>query len=593
MKKSVLLLWLLSLAVVSHAVPARKVWRTVTQSDGTTLRITLCGDESLHFYMTEDEVPLVFDETTGDYCYATAMGFGITSTSITAHEERLRTADETAAMADMKSVAAMRKYAPRASSAQTRRQKRGAAKRRAISDGQEKRGLVIMVEFSDRTFSTDDAKEQWEDILNKEGYSDNGAAGSVHDYFYAQSDGLFDLKFDVIGPVKMENSCYYYGQNGRGNDIDVNMGELVADACLAIADEVDFSDYDWDGDGSVDQVFILYAGWGEHYTGNNENLIWPHEYYLSAYSGYYPSGLMIGGVWIDQYACGNELDGLEEQGYGLSGLGTFCHEFSHCLGLPDFYTYNGTDMLGYYDLLSSGCYNGDGWCPANYTAYEKDYCGWSSPTVLSDPVTVTGLKTASSGGTAYKIVNECETEDVDEYYLLENRQQTGWDTYIPGHGLLVMHVDYDEQVWWNNVVNDDASHHRMTIIPANNIKSASRASGFPYPYGAKDSLTDNSRPAATVYNENVNGTTYMSKPITEIAEAEDGTISFKFCGGDEALAISEVETDKTSLIGRPATIYDTAGRKVKSVTSLKADEQLPHGIYIIKGEDGTTVKLRY
>lgn len=574
------------------AIPARKAWRTVTQSDGTALRITLCGDENFHFYMTEDEVPLVLDETTGDYCYATALGFGMASTGVMAHEAALRTSAETAVLSDMESVSAMRRYSPRGNAAQQRRMRRKVAgQRRSISDGQEKRGLVIMVSFSDRDFSTEDAWEQWNDILNKEGYSENGAYGSVHDYFYDQSDGLFDLKFDLAGPVKMDSTCYYYGKNDHYGS-DMNVGELVATACLAIADTTDFSQYDWDEDGYVDQVYILFAGYGEHYSGNNSSLIWPHEFYLSGYSEYW-GGVPVGDVIVDQYACGCELNGLEDRGKSLSGLGVFCHEFSHCLGLPDFYTYTGRDMLGDYDLLSSGCYNGNSWCPSNYTAYEKEFCGWHTPEVLSSPVTITGMMPMSAGGTVYKVVNECDSDDIDEYYLLENRQKTGWDAYIPGHGLLIMHVDYDEYAWWNNIVNDDFSHPRMTIIPANNIYQTARAAGFPYPYDGKDSLTDVSRPVARVYNKNINGTRYMGKPITEIAEAEDGMISFKFCGGDEALAINQVESDEKSLIDRPATIYDAAGRKVRSVGALRADEQLPQGLYIIRGKDGTAVKVRY
>lgn len=591
MKKSLLLVLFSALAAVAMAVPSRKVWRTVTQSDGTELRIALCGDENFHFYMTEDEVPLLLDEATGDYFYATALGFGMASTGVVAHEAALRTPAETAVLSDMEGVSAMRRYSPRGNAAQQRRMRRRAGVRRSISDGQEKRGLVIMVSFSDRDFSTYDARERWNDILNKEGYSENGACGSVHDYFYDQSDGLFNLKFDVVGPVKMDSTCYYYGKNDRYG-LDMNVGELVATACLAIADTTDFSRYDWDGDGFVEQVYVLYAGWGEHYSGNNANLIWPHEYYLSGYSEY-RYGLTIGDVIIDQYACGCELGGLENSAPALSGLGTFCHEFSHCLGLPDFYTYTGRDMLGDYDLLSSGCYNGGGWCPSNYTAYEKEFCGWRTPEVLSSPVTIKDVMPMSSGGTAYKVVNECESDDIDEYYLLENRQKTGWDTYIPGHGLLIMHVDYDEDVWWNNTVNDDSSHPRMTIIPANNSYLTARAAAFPYPYGERDSLTDKSRPAASVYNENISGIRYMGKPITEIAEAEDGTVSFKFCGGDEASAVNSVESDVWSFIGRPATIYDAAGRRVRSVDALKADEPLPRGLYIIKGEDGRAVKVRY
>lgn len=574
------------------AVPARREWMTVTQSDGSSLRVRLCGDENAHFYLTEDGVPLV-READGDFCYATAIGFALASSGVTAHDSLGRSPEELRHVATATAAAEVAARSPRRSVAVGRHAVRGLAARRSAYVG-ERRGLVIMVNFPDRDFIDDDAYSDWDAILNEEGFSENGANGSVSDYFRDQSRGLFDISFDLVGPVTASRSRYYYGANDSWDiDIDLNMDELVIEACEAVRGQVDFSDYDWDGDGYVEQVFILYAGGGEAYTGADSRLIWPHEYYLSAY-GDYPLGYEIDGVYIDTYACSSELAGLESAANPqLSGLGTFCHEFSHCLGLPDLYTYVGLDMLGSWDLLSEGCYNADGWCPPEYTAYEKMACGWVEPETLDAPADVDGLLPMSMGGGCYLVRNDCDDEGVDEYYMLENRQRSGWDAYIPGSGLTIMHVDYDEYKWYYNIVNDDRSHPGVAIIPAGNRYVAD--SSIAYPYNGNDSLTDSSTPAAIVYNANVQGTLLMGKPITCITHDKDeGTVSFRFMGGAVAEGIDAVSASSAAegFAGGAAYIYDLDGRRVARVGRYDGlPDSLPPGVYVVKGDDGTCLKV--
>lgn len=582
---------LLAGSVRVAAVPAQSVWRTFTQSDGTTITVRLCGDENLHYYVTEDGVPLLRDAN-GDFCYADAIGFGVKSSGVIAHEQARRSPQERRHVSSLASVASMRGLTARASVAAGKRAVKRMATR-ALADGSERRGLVVMMEFADKKFYDTDANAVWSDILNTEGFSEYGANGSVSDYFRDQSAGLFNLKFDVIGPVMAKHPRDYYGKDTT-NNIDIHVGELVVEACdAAKAAGVNFRDYDWDGDGEVDQVFVLYAGGGQANTGNPSYFIWPHEYYVSEYSQW-PDGYMIDGVKIDTYACGCELYGTETFSRGeLSGLGTFCHEFSHCLGLPDFYnTTGGNDMLGDWDLLSSGCYNANGWCPPNYTAHEKELSGWIQAVELTEPTTVSDLLPMSSGGSAYKVRNDCYG-DVDEYYLLENRQQTGWDAYVPGNGLIVTHVDYDADKWYDNSVNDDESHFGVAIIPASGTNEPN-SFRVPFPYNKRDSLTDNSRPAATVYNTNVRGTKLMGKPITHITRNEDaGTVSFDFMGGGVNDGISTVETaPESSMAGLPALVFDAAGRRVARVEAYDGlPASLPAGIYLVKSTNGTTLKV--
>ena len=459
---------------------------------------------------------------------------------------------------------------------------------------------MVMMEFPDKRFYDADANGVWGDILNKEGFNDFGANGSVSDYFADQSAGLFNLKFDIIGPVMAKHNRNYYGADYSGTSrdsigmIDIHVGELVVEACdAAKAAGVNFRDYDWDGDGEVDQVFVLYAGGGQASTGNPTSFIWPHEYYVSAYRQW-PDGYEVDGVKIDTYACGCELYGIETYNRGeLSGLGTFCHEFSHCLGLPDFYnTTGGDDMLGDWDLLSSGCYNANGWCPPNYTIHEKELSGWAQAVELTEPTTVSGLLPMSDGGTAYKVRNDCYG-DVDEYYLLENRRKTGWDAYVPGNGLIVMHVDYDADKWYYNSVNDDEDHFGVAIIPASGIYDPN-SSRVTYPYNRRDSLTDNSRPAATVFNTNVRGTKFMGKPITHIKrDNATGEVSFDFMGGAYNSGIATVETATDGLLeGNPATVFDASGRCVARVDAYDGlPGMLPAGVYMVKSSNGTTIKV--
>jgi immune inhibitor A len=325
---------------------------------------------------------------------------------------------------------------------------------------------------------------------------------------------------------------------------------MVAEACQWAATQgVDFSKYDWDGDGEVDQVFVLYAGKGEA-DGGAVSTVWPHEFALS-YSDYGKS-LSLSVVTVDTYACSAELNGRGK----LDGIGTFCHEFSHCMGFPDFYdtSYSGWFGMGAYDLMCAGNYNGDGKCPAGYSAYEKHECGWityQDVTHIDEALNVTGLKAISEGGSAYVLKNKAHE---DEYYIIENRQNTGWDAYLPSEGVMITHVDYDAYIWWNNMPNTKGNyydehknvyyndHQRLTIFRAGRSTSDDGVTSDLYPYNTNNSLTAESNPAATLYNKNSDGTKYMHVDITDISVASDGTASLTFSKADRSSG-SGGETD--------------------------------------------------
>ena len=564
-------------------------WFTHTQADGTLLTLKLVGDEHSHYYISSDGTEMTkleggdFEELSSDQI----------SQNKQIREERLG------------NIAKKRTSASKTNLSKSRT---------SSSSSEVKKGLVILMQFTDQSFRDDYAYDDWYALLNEDGYSYNDAPGCVSEYFSQQSDGQFEIEFDVFGPYTASNTYAYYGQNNPRNssDIDINVCYLVAEACDSVKGLTDFTQYDWDGDGEVDQVFILYAGEGENVSGNSEDLIWPHEYYLQYYSAYYRTGgyEVEDGIIINQYACGAEILWDNE----LSGLGTFCHEFSHCLGLPDFYTDEGVDSFGEYDILGEGNYNNEGWCPPNYTAYEKMFCGWYDPIELTEPITISGLETMENGGEAYIIRNESDDEDADEYYILENRQQTGWDAYIPGSGLIITHYDYDEYYWAMNNMNDDSDHPRAVIIPANDDYDTPK--GYAYPYAStimfgvatnvNDSLTDNSSPAAIVYNKpssyasesksyappggpstKTTTTYYMGKPVTEITDS-DGLVGFSFMGGDEASGIKAALADNSSLDdlqGKTVKICDISGKLITIIQEFQGTGSLalPPGIYLIEG----------
>lgn len=495
---------LLCLVLSVWAVPAKRgVWCSLSLVDGTEVKAQLVGDEFLHYYVSEDGTKYVQDESTGLYRKMT---------------------DE---------VTAQRRAAVRRAQAQGR-QKRMLRKAQASNVFQgTKKGLIILVQFTDSKFKSGHDLALYKRIANDENYSGNNFRGSIKDYFKVQSHGQFELDFDVAGICQLQHPYAYYGKNNSQKE-DVKPGEMVAEACLwAHEHGFDFSKYDWNGDGEVDQVFVLYAGHGEA-SYKDANTIWPHMHYLSASD--YGKALSLDGVTVDTYACSSELNGDGN----LDGIGTFCHEFSHCMGFPDLYdtSYAGWFGMGDFDLMCSGSYNGDGICPAGYSAYEKAECGWltlKDMTNIEQETSIVGVQPMSADGDAYIIKNKGHE---DEYYILENRQKTGWDSYLPASGLMITHVDYDADVWDWNMPNtsgkyEDANgntktndHQRLTIFRAGKSTDEYGDASDLYPYGSNNSLTKTSSPAGTLYNTNSDGSKYMHVAIKDIAIAADGTASF-------------------------------------------------------------------
>ena len=548
------------MATAMMAVPAKKVKRAVSQSDGSMIEVCLTGDESFHYLATTDGQPLV--ETPNGYAYAKVEGKRLVSTGVLAHNQQERGVGEQSFLRfsselNRQGVSALwkermaKRNAHRMERAKKFRTLNRQNRRKAPSVGEtaNKRGLVILVNFSDSNMVF--SQSHFNDQFNKEGYNKNHHIGSVRDYFHSQSYGQLTIDFDVVGPYKLSKKISYYGENDSNGD-DKYAGQMVAEACGMANADVNFADYDWDGDGEVDQVYVIYAGYGEA-SGADANTVWPHEWDLT--SSDYGRSMKLDGVTVNTYACSNELSGTS--GRMMDGIGTACHEFSHCLGLPDFYdtTPSGSNFgMATWSLMDYGCYNGpygyDGNVPCAYTAYERYFSGWIEPTELVRGCEVSGMADIIDSPESYIIRND---NHEDEFYILTNIQQKSWNRYAYGHGLLVVHVDYNEDVWYSNTVNNVSSRQRCTIIPADNATpslSSSQATwnslaGDPFPgTAATTALTDDGKPAAILYNSNKAGKKLMGRPLTAITES-GGLISFVFNGGTPL--DSPVATDATDV----------------------------------------------
>ena len=554
----------------AHAVPAKKgVKRTIKLADGTSVVVELKGDEFASYWQADDGKCYVQDIDSRTFKItdkAQVVNRGLAKRQ-KANDERIK------------------RFAKRG----PKREITGAFSHFTGT----KKGLIILVNFKDVKFGRTHTRTMFDNIANKKGFTNSlGFKGSVKDYFLAQSNGQFELDFDVVGPYTLSQNMAYYGAHGKDGQVDVKPGHMVLEACQMADKDVNYADYDWDGDGEVDQVFVIYAGFGEA-DGGPEDTIWPHESQLLSWVG--KPYATKDGVSVNTYACGNEntYDMLGRS--RINGIGTICHEFSHCLGYPDLYdtNYGGNFGMGSFDLMCSGSYNGESFCPPNYSAYEKWVAGWITPTVLDKPASVKGMQAQDvKYGQAFVVYND---NNKNEYYLIENRQQSVgiWDKLLPASGMMITHVDYDENIWeWNNVntiVNYsnlngpeyaylDNDHQRLTIFHADNEEGASTNSqaGDLYPFNGNNSLTDTSSPAATIYQ----GGTTMGKPITNITQNEDGSIDFDFMGGSNdniITGIHFVENDEAPSFGQG--VYSLDGRYMG--TSANG---LDKGIYIVNGK---------
>ena len=491
MKKLFTFVASLMFIVGAMAVPANRKPIVVEQADGTQITIVKHGDEHFH-YVTDQQGQWLKKDVNGNFVKTEAL------TSEQIQTRRMQSAKL---------------------QHQIRRVKQ--ASQTEIPLNIADKGLIILVNFSDKKFKSTNTLEAMQQMHSGETYTYNGATGSARQYFYDQSLGKYNPQFTVVGPVTVSKKYSYYGQNDDYYEQDMHPEEMVVEACK-LADsqfDVDFSQFDNNKDGILDFVYVVYAGYGEA-DYSDANTIWPHAWSVEE------ENVKIDGVKLATYACGSELNGSGNR----EGIGTFCHEFSHVCGLPDLYetTYESMHKtLGEWDILDAGPYNNDGNTPPAYSAYERFFCGWLTPTYINSAADLT-LEELQSANKAYIVTTSATPNLVGNdpnpttFYLLENRQQTGWDKYLPGHGMLITKIAYSYNTWTENTVNNTKSSMGVDLIEADGSAPAysenNPNNGY---YGkAKDAF-----PAgATSYTKIAN------RSITDIKES-NGVISFKFMGG--------------------------------------------------------------
>ena len=456
MRKLTLSLTLLLLTLSTFAVPAYRGWQTKSQPDGTTIQVRLIGDEFYHYWQDQ----------AGNVVKCDSLGYW-----------RVVESQPTPA-----TIKARRQASPML---QSRPQKAVGAPNLAP------RGLVILVNFSNSKFANNQAAMN--ELMNSDNYTYNGATGSVRQFFSDQSDGQYKPDFDVVGPVTLSNNVAHYGGNDAGGD-DLLPGDMVVEAC-SIANalhNVDFTQYDNDRDGYVDFVYVIYAGKGEADGGADET-IWPHNWSLDAayyYNNctYAQSARRFDGKYINNYACSGELNG---QSGARTGIGTIAHEFGHVIGLPDLYdidygqNYEDEATPGAWHIMDGGSYNNDGKTPPNYTIYDKYFLGWKTPTNPGNtPQTLTLQAAGTDGYNAYQITsgNDLLTaNNTNTVYYIENRQQSGWDKHLPGHGLVIWKIKYSQSVWNDNGPNATPGTIRYAVVSASGATTKIGTASDPFP----------------------------------------------------------------------------------------------------------------
>lgn len=556
MKNTLLTLFACVASIALWAVPATPRGIPITQPDGTVKTVFLHGDEYFHF-MTDEN---------GNWLNHLDDGTLVSVPALTPQEIADRRAASPLRMRQQTTTATPLNIAPR--------------------------GLVVLVNFTDKAFKN--TAEDIDSMLNGEQYYRDFdyryygtkyhlyCEGSARHYFMDQSYGQYAPVFDVVGPINLPHELSYYGKNN-----DAKAHEMIISACQKAASEqgVDMSLYDNNNDGYLDFVYVFYAGFGEADSGM-EKTVWPHSSDLSMLQ------VKAGGKYIGKYACSSEITYSTHE---LTGLGTFCHEFSHVLGLLDHYDtqYHGFKTPGSWDVMDNGSHNNEGYTPPAYSSFERFFLGWLTPTILSSPQTVTMLRVQQKAGA---LISATGTHNLigndpnpDSFYMVENRQQKKWDQYLPWHGMMLTKIQYDYYIWMRNEVNCNEQNMGVHVIEADGIRPTQPTTEEELDNGYYGKPGDMFPVGADSY------TPYATYPITNIVET-DSLITFDFMGGGEVVLLGDETVDEiqeehpepqpkglpsVKTTGMAVTgIYDMLGQKMQT----NDVRLLPHGVYILRTE---------
>lgn len=584
MKRLLFTFYLIVITITIKAAKADPTPFTIIQPDGTKITLILHGDEHFSWISTLDGV-LVTKKNKGYYVAKVTSNGTLEATNLLAHNEETRTSAEIKIAKTQKKVLFFKNATQKI-----------ATIRRAIGIGQASipyfphegspKVLTILVDFEDNPFTVKDPKASFEQYLNGEGKPISFGTkeelnyGSVGQYFKDMSNGKFTPKFGLVGPYRMPKPLAYYGKDA-GASHDVNIMELIKDACEAINGNIDFKDYDSNGDKIIDLVYVIYAGYAQSMGGNKSTDIWPK-------SSFSYGGINIDGYTIGRYGVSNELNANRTSPIKdgkvvkmINGIGLFCHEFSHTMGLPDFYPLTAEAQIDnqgmeYWDLMDGGEYTNNGYSPTPYTPWEKEVMGWTSLKTLKDSTTNVTLQPDD----AWKI----ESDNSDEYLIVHNIQKKGWHTGIAklGHGMLIYRVNYGKnKVNMYDRVNDIPGKPGMTIVPADGILYSSYTANTDEEQKRyKESHASDPFPGTHNVTElmevQLNLST-LKKPLYNIKEdTNEQTITFDYLKKPNPTGISTVSKNDNPTYER---IYTLDGRYMGT-----NETELPKGIYIKGGK---------
>jgi M6 family metalloprotease-like protein len=520
----------------AYAVRAIPLPVEVTQPDGSTLVIRLHGDEFFHYTTTEDGF-MVVKNAQNFYVYAQVSQLGqVLPTALIARNSNARSAADAVFLKSIDVKDEIGRYL-NVAKARQQSQMQKVAQQSGLSEPQRyplngsPKALIILVNFKDRKFVTSNPQTAFSNLCNQEGYSVNGATGSVKDWYRASSYGKFAPDFDVFGPYDLSNDMAYYGKNDK-NGSDSLPAQMILDACKLADAEVNFANYDTDGDGDIDNVFVVYAGYNEA-EGGHANTVWPHRWAVQGYNS--TGSRKFDGKTLLGYACTSELKGYK--GQTMAAIGTFCHEFGHVLGLPDYYhTTESKDKptLDTWNTMDAGSYCNDSRTPPLLSAYDRFFLGWLKPEqFFSGQKTLYPLSqsatAAPASGQAYLIAGSTHNLDggnpsPKEFFIVEYRELTGWDRYLgainyntprDSGGMLFWHIDYDSTAWEKNTVNNyaetsqtAANHMRVYLEPVNGLSLKQQGGAFTD--GSFSSKLWNGTSLITITNITKNGTASMT-----------------------------------------------------------------------------------
>lgn len=546
MKKSLLSIVTLCLFAVSLivnqavAVPAYPGLIQYKQANGKILTIQLKGDEKVKWALTEDGYTLMMNSK-GNYEYAIQDEKGnVQPSGIEANGMKERTAVE-------KNLLSKTEKGLYYSPSQISMMKgiweiKATESQKAFPTTGNRKLVCILMGFKDKAFTKTQA--EFNNLFNQVGYTTGGATGSVKDFYNENSWNQFNLTVDVFGPYTASQNMSYYGANDASGN-DANPRALVTEAVTLADASANYANYDNDGDGTVDGVYVIYAGYGEE-AGASTSAIWAHAWSITP--------VTKDGKTISKYSCSAELRG--SSGTTITAIGVICHEFGHVLGAPDYYDTNYStggqfDGTGYWDMMAAGSWNNNGVTPAHHNAYTKvKVYGWATATVLSSAADITVNPVI--GNQSFYQINSTTS---GEYWIMENRQQTGFDAYIPGHGLMIYHV-HSTVASASSSNNINATYpQKMYPVCANATTNPGttastygtiNGAGCPFPgSGAKTSFTD-----ATTPNMKSWAGANTAKPITNIAEnSTSKVITFSFMGGSGGGTAPTATTVAASAIG--------------------------------------------